>query len=62
MSRKPTKKERAAKKLAELLGEHLSKLTPAQQDAMHEKFERHRLSNHRDSGAKKPSPLRAEIR
>ena len=54
-------KERASKKLVELLGKHLSRFSASQQNEMHDKFER-RLANHRDSEAKKPSPLRAEIR
>ena len=59
--RRTQKKEKAAKRLVKMLGEHLSKFTPAEQNAMHQKIER-RLANARDSEAKTPSHLRAETR
>jgi uncharacterized protein (DUF885 family) len=59
--RKRQKKEKANKQLAKLLGEHLSKFTPAERNAMHQKFEK-RLASLRDSAAKTLSHSRAEIR
>jgi hypothetical protein len=59
--RRTQKKEKAAKRLVRLLGEHLSKFPPAEQNAMHEKLER-RVANAHDSEAKTPSHLRAETR
>jgi hypothetical protein len=58
---KNTRRKTASKQLAKLLGEHLSRFSPAERERMHDKFER-RMANTRDSGAKTPSPLRAATR
>ncbi len=61
MPGKERKKGKAIKQLTRLLGEHLSQFKPAEQDSMHQKFEK-RLASLRDSEARTPSPLRAETR